>query len=511
MNSPHQREQLPDLLSDALDATQRARVESHLRECAQCARELRQLEQMQAAVAALPAAPVPIRVRAHVRAQLREKPRRAFAMPFAFPLKTSQLAWGGAAIVGAIGLMLLGRPSLQNDSYSQSAPVSETELAAGAARNDSAIQDKATAAKAPQPQTRASDGAMPPKKAALAQPAPGVDVNGKAPKAMAPLPPLPAPPTSTKPRADAPSGAMPSFAFPLAPAPLSPPKIDKSKPRAVAPSASASGASASEPKAKFERGKDGNSKAEVGPAKPDNGATKNTPVAPAKTGRSSPKSSDGNLLSRENSMSRPAGPAAAIIPPPPIAMPAPLPAPSTSFANGAASSAGNNAALEAPNLAKSGMPDMARGRIAPPSAQANRASESSTADAATAAPAASAKWPGGAVKATLAPRAQIEVRGGIPNTKQNVQSFAPPPKFPMMLTFSVAQPIGKARLILLTSGGELTIWRGELNALPAQVRLSQTTIEKARGKSGQTIRARLEQIGGDDNPISSSTLELSVP
>ena len=486
MNSPHQREQLPDLLSDALDATQRARVESHLRECAQCARELRELEQMQAAVAALPAAPVPISVRANVRAQLREKPRHTFALPFAFPLKTSQLAWGGA-VVGAVGLMLLGRPSLQNDAYSPAAPVSETEMAASAARPDSALQDKATAAKAPQP--RASAGAVTSKKAASAKPAPGVDVNGKAPTAMEPLPPLPAPPASVKPRLDSPGGAQPSFAFPQAPAPLSPPKIDRWKSRPVAP-----GASALEPKSNL-RDKDGT-------AKSAGGTMKNAPHAPEEMEKPAPKS-PADTSSQENLMSR-----AGKITAPIVAPPAPIEAPSTSFSNGAASSAGNDAAPEAPRRAKM-IPES--GRIAPPLAPSNRVGESSTADAALATRSDIAKWPGGAVKATLGPRAQTEARGGNPNTKQNVQSFAPPPKFPFVLTFSVAQPIGKARLILLGPGGEQTIWRGELKALPAQVELSQATIEKANGKRGQTIRARLEQIGADDNPTSSSTFELLVP
>ncbi len=490
MNSPHQREQLPDLLSDALDANERARVESHLRECTQCSRELHQLEQMQAAVAALPAAPVPVSVRANVRAQLREKPRRTFAMPFAFPLKTSQLAWGGAAVVGAVGLMLLGRPSLQNDVYSQSAPVSETELAAGAAQSDGAPQDNATAAKASQPS--ASAGAILPKKLVPAKPAPGVDVNGKAPKAMAPLSQLPAPPRSTKPQSDAPGGAMPSFKFPAAPAPLSSPKIDKSKSRPVAPSASES-----EPKSK------------VGPAKPDNGATKNaTPAqtAPEKAGKVAPKSLNDNSA-QENSASRSAGPAAPTIPPIANAMAAPI-TQSEGGANGAASSAGSGAVPQTPRAVK---PNMALGRIAPPSAQKTRAGAVASADAATAAPAASASWPGGKVNATLAPRAQTK-RGD--NERSNAAgnlSFAPPPKFPLVLTIGVAQPIGKARLILLMPGGEQTIWRGELNALPAQVELSQATIEKASGKSGQTLRARLEQISGDDNLISSSTFELLVP
>ncbi len=512
MNSPHQREQLPDLLSDALDANERARVESHLRECAQCARELRELKQIQAAVAALPAAPVPVSVRANVRAQLRERPPRAFVLPFAFPLKTSQLAWGGAAVVGAIGLMLLGRPSLQNDVYSPSAPVSETEMAAGAAKHDgsaqsakpdSAIQDKATGPKAPQP--RASDGAPPPKtapqKPAPVQSAPGVDVNGQAPKAMAPLPSLPAPSISTKPRADANGGAQPSFAFPVAPAPLSPPQINKSKSRAVAP-----GDFEPEPKAKFERENNGRSKAKFGSTKPSDGATKNdSPAqnAPGKVEKPAPKSAEDNSFSQENSVSRATIPAAPIVPP------MAAPAPSTSFANGAASSARNDAAFQAPKAVK---PNRAMGRIAPSAAQTDRASETAgAADMTLAASATSAQWPGGAVKATLSPRAQTQRGDNQRSSAGGNFALAPPSKFPLILTFGVAQPIGKARLILLTPGGEQTIWRGELNALPAQVELSQTTIEKANGKSGQTLHARLEQIGGDDNPISSSTFELPVP
>ena len=491
MNSPHQREQLPDLLSDALTDDERARVESHLRECAQCARELRQLEQMQAAVAALPVAPVPVRVRANVRAQLRQKPQRSFALPFALPLKTSQIAWGGAAVVGAVGLMLLGRPSLQNDSYSRSAPVSETEMAAGAAKSGSAP----SAALAPQ--TDATDGALPPNVAP--KPAtPKADLNGTAPEPMAPLP---APPRPAKPRSDAlandapasdaPGGAMPSFAFPSAPAPLTPPEIDKSNSRSVAPRAL-------EPKPKPKEKNNRNSEATDAPAKPAPRATKmgpQEPNAPKISEQLTPSSSAADSASLQSSVGRSTAPDV----PPMGALPAPM----------ASNNAGKSALSQQPGAAR---PNMTLGRNAPAPADSARKAAGGDAVADFAAPAALAKWPGGAVKATLGSRAQTR-RGDEAESPGTMGRFrlVPPPKFPLVLNFSVANPIGKARLILLTPNGEQTIWRGELNAQTAQVELSQATIEKASGKSGQTLRARLEQIGGDDNPISSSTFELPMP
>ena len=148
MNSPHQREQLPDLLSDALTSSERARVESHLATCEQCARELRALQQMQQTLAALTPATPPERVRANVRAALRQNQKQAWALPSLWPkragktlpfaLPARQLAWGGAVALSAAGLMLLARPSLHNDTFSQSAPVSETQMAERATSSGSA-------------------------------------------------------------------------------------------------------------------------------------------------------------------------------------------------------------------------------------------------------------------------------------------------------------------------------------------------------------------------------------
>ena len=475
MNSPHQREQLPDLLCDALDAAARARVEAHLRQCPQCARELRQLQQMQATIASLPVAPVPSRVRENVRAALREEPRK-FALPFAFPLQTRQLAWGGAAFVCALGLMLLARPSLQqDDAFSQSAPVSESEIAARSARND-APDNAATAPDSPQ--KRARDAA---KSNTSTAPAPQKVL----PAPVAPAPVAPPPIANAQSDNSAPDTNLPSFAFPAAPQPIAPPKTKTPKSRPVAPSdLSAQPPVTVEPK----------------PA-PQSTKTKTAPTA--KIAR---KSSPGPKSTAKTTELAP------------------------TTADGAASNqAKPPAPITAPSMAAEGSSDQNDLAFAPP-AQAPMRARAVPAPLANDGEisqepllkrnggfASSAAWSGGQIEATLAPRTATtrqdkaraeESRAG---GRTNARQLAPPQNAPLVLTLSVAKPIGNARLILLAPNGESTIWRGELNELPVQIEISPATLDKLKAAKIRRLRARLEQIDGAGNPKSSSIFEIPLP
>lgn len=495
MNSPHQREQLPDLLSDALDDTQRARVESHLRECEQCARELRQLQQMQATIASLPVAPVPVSVRAGVRAALREKPRSSFALPFAFPfpLRSRQLAWGGAAVAGAIGLMLLARPALQQDAYTQSAPVDETQLAARADQN-SADHNGATAGEAVKPQTLAPRADNQP--AAKSQAAPKAATRPErkpAPKTIEQLPVLPPPPApvvssapiapqSPQDSAPVPQVRQPDFAFPDAPRPIPKPETNPAKTRPIAPTNQAATA----------RGKTSATPAEKPKVAPKTGAPTTKSALPAP--KSATQSANGAAPSTADS--------------------------SESHSDG--TNARSNAGGIAPDTLRRAHPAPSplakraeRAKVEQPT---DRALAQNNAGSATSAQT-SAQWPGGQIKATLASRADAQSGtrvGGqseaAPATQApRAQAFAPPPQQPLILTVRVANPIGQARLILLTPAGELTVWRGVLNDQVAQIELAPATLDKARAPKGQTVRARLEQIDGDGNPKSSSTFEFTQP
>ena len=300
MNSPHQREQLPNLLSDALEPAERARVESHLEQCAQCQNELRALQGMQAALASLPMQPAPENLRANVLGALRENKQRSRVLPIVnaiglaradkrqrsdarqngkapflplpFALPTRALAWGGAVALGALGLMLLGRPSLQNADMAPQSAKSEADFASGAAptkgapadaqaladngvsaegamAGDSATADAVTTEKA---KPAAPDASTTAKPNAQSQPIPAIVPGTPGADAGAQLPPLPPPPpqdsldrSSVQPEdmAPIPSVSGPSFDLfpPLAPPPKTtarPPKTPTrpGAPPAVAPS-----------------------------------------------------------------------------------------------------------------------------------------------------------------------------------------------------------------------------------------------------------------------------------
>ena len=472
MNSPHQREQLPDVLSDALDATERARVEAHLRQCPQCARELRELQQMQATLASLPVAPVPARVRENVRAVLREEPRK-FALPFAFPLPTRQLAWGGTAVVAAVGLMLLARPSLQQgDAFSQSSPISDSEIAARSARSDGAAPPGNLGSPPKSASSRQNSNnstktrAISPKtqlKPEVAQPAPV------------------APPIADAPADNsAPDAALPSFAFPAPPRPISPPKQPNARPVAPTDSSPAPGAP-SEPSA------------------PKTTTTPQTKIAPKQATAPQTNSPKAQAVAPPKNAppttEEPAPPSDAT-PNARAAPPAPMMAPSLARDNARAEKRDQNGfASDAPGAVAP------RARVAPaPLAQENRASNSAL----------TSNWPGGAVTATFAPRANEARNDTSAGARVNGQ-LAPTRKAPMVLTLSVAKPIGNARLILLAPDGESTIWRGDLNELPAQIEISLSVLDQFKTSKVGKLRARLEQIDGEGNPKSSSVFEIPLP
>ena len=461
MNSPHQREQLPDLLSDALTDTERARVESHLAECEQCARELRALQSMQQSLAALPAATSPDRIRANVRAALRENPEQARnwssflanrersgarrALPFA--LQTRQLAWGGAVAVAAVGLMLLARPSLQNDSLSASAPVSESELAARADQN-------AQSADAP--------------KSSAPAPAPGnarTNKNQKAkPNAKSPQTPASAPPRAVQPENLAP---IPAVEFP----PAETPAIERAPQQTIKPSQTP--------------------RASKKPARP---------LAPPKISQKSESSAQpGGQTEKERDKSAPAT--------------VTQPAPSLVRPNGPATSAENsdrarsNDAATAPGASASGS-NSARSDEPTDHINQNAPAAPVTADGAfQAAPMprqslakASPAWTGGEVTATVT---RVQSLAG--RTR-----LAPETNVPI-LTLSVSKPIGDARLFLRLPDGETQIWSGVVNAIPVKINLDDPALANANLLGGQKIRARLEQIDGEGNPKGSILFDLLWP
>ena len=527
MNSPHQREQLPDLLSDALSPDERARVEAHLQECAQCARELRALRAMQATLTSLPDAPTPASVRANVHAALRADSRQAhrfsalparqqnagnqtneppfepptsrrraprhnalpFALPFALPVP--QLAWGGAAVVATVGLMLLARPSMQNDTSSELAPVSEIEMASRSADKGAAPDENIAPAQAP-----ASRAQKEPKQRVeapkVARSAPGKKVAPAVtlPADVTQLPALPPPPAVPPPRTQPKANTPPRVASET-PAPnLS---------RAQSNSNSDPTQSASRP----DTARDVSAQSKNAPnTRPATGQKVAKPIQPApKTRESSP---DNPASSSGATASAPAAPA---------------PAPSAEVADNSRADAGDR---EGASSFSDGTPagdssDMerptARRAMPAPLPSQSSAFESEAAPVApktranaavtTAQNAASADWPGGQIDATLTRReAEPKARSGA------FASKLASPQPPLLLTWSVAKAIGNARLILLLPSEPQPVWRGSMNALPVQIALPSQT---AKLRPGQKIRARLEQIDGEGNPISSSTFELLVP
>ncbi len=513
MNSPHQREQLPDLLSDALDATERARVESHLAQCAQCARELRALELMQQTLVTLPSVAPPGRVRANVRAALRANKKQVWtlpaflaarqrakkvnqqsaaltssskppqrigspkALPFALPAR--QLAWGGAVAVGAIGLMLLARPALQNGSLSQTAPVGEAELAARAATEQNSAQmddafagsagpaaNGATANSAPGVNNTATgvnndspttnSGKVPttsekPQTKSKATGAPKFAPGSVLPpQSSAELPPLPPPPSrtrTTRPEnfAPAPRNNAPSFDFLPAPPPRSPRNSRPSAPAAIAPAPEAK----SEPPAKSAPPV----QSKLSPAAPPK-----IQNPPTKATRPAPRSADAEARTdarNENDFA-----------------PAPMnEAPRDGASDGAR--VGRRGDSDASTPASSAPPVTSRALEAP--AQKSAANPSPN-------------WMGGDVTATF--------------SKETAENQPP------VLILGVAKAIGNARLILRLPSGETQVWRGSMNAVPLEIKLPNLPDNL---RSGQRIHARLEQTDGVGNPKGSTTFTLLWP
>ena len=472
MNSPHQREQLPDLLSDALEPAERARVESHLAECEQCARELRALQQIQQTLAALPAATPPASLRGNVRAALRENPQQTRALPglwanragnkaLPFALPARQLAWGGAVALGAVGLMLLARPSLHNDALTQSAPVSETQLADRALSGAAAPKDvngSTAVAKIPRVTARSAQTKPKSKKGgsttALA-PKSGARTDGSI-DSVASLPALPrtrvAPSENLEP--------IPTLKAPLPEtfqnvAPAFTRNSDGSKPekrpkamQKPAPRLQNSPA----PKIASDKAtqKQLNGQSEAAPATPSgSGATQANSGIGIAGGRALESARADTALDRNSEA--PAAPA-----PPAIAPPAPMPP---------ASAPPAPASRVAPE-------NMMRSRIAKPDA-----------------------WPGGAVEASIA--------AAPPATKMGRLGATAP-----VLKLRVALAIGNARLFLQLPNGETQVWRGSLNAAPVAIALDKMG---SKVLSGQKIRARLEQIDDEGNPKSSTTFDLVWP
>lgn len=496
MNSHSQREQLTDLLCDALGPTERARVESHLAQCAQCARELRALERMQQTMASLPAATPPARLRENVRATLLEekkqlwalsalRPRRAKtsadatrqrpvkdserigarkALPFALPARS--LAWGGAAAVAAVGLMLLARPSFQNDSTFRSAPTSESELATSADSNvnaGAATDGAADSADAPNtatdltgnsavakpsqtPTTNATNKApadAQTKTAGAPQPA----IDSAAPGSAGALPPRPPSPrprvAQTENLAPLP---QPSFDFfpPLPPAPSAPPRNTKrNNGKKLQPTAPAQTA----PQA---------------PARPAPAQ-----VAPPKTAPQQAPATR-NPPSEAKTRSLPAAP------------PAALPAAGLSADSGAQENADGSRENNFAPAPMNEVPGVSAPRSPVARADEARVARKSGGTKKT------TGWTGGEVIADLK-------RGDTP---------AP------VLTLSVTKAIGNARLLLLLPDGETQVWRGSMNALPIQIKLPELA---GRVRSGQKVRARLEQTSGEGNPTASTTFDVFWP
>ena len=502
MNSPHQREQLPDLLCGALEANERARVESHLAQCEQCARELRALEQMQQSLAALPAEAPPARLRAGVRAALRQNNRqsrglaaflaeraraknaaqsgrpiqsserigaRQFALPFALPAR--QLAWGGAVAVSAIGLMLLARPSLHNGTLSQSAsPVAQADRTAESAdaasdQNAQRATDSAASKKA----TGASKPGVPTKKSSR-------QTNASAPAiaagSNAPLPPLPPPPSQPSPRT---RNSQPNDFAPSPP--VETPAVEPKPKPAPAPPKS------TPPKSMPPRNDTRKPRADE--------STKNAPVAPVKPPgqAAAPVEPSGLATAPKTETAKPAPQAIS-----PASPPSDAPSKADSgkeSSNFAGSSTLGDATADS---ARDNEPKARRSAIAPPapgmSASGAFRKRDETAD----------KWTGGDVAATLR-------RGdaALAAPKRAFINQAP------VLTISVTKAIGNARLFLILPAGEIQVWRGSMNAAPVEITLNNPELERASLRSGQQIRARLEQIDGSGNPIANTTFPLVWP
>lgn len=491
MNSPHQREQLPDLLSDALSDAERARVESHLAQCEQCARELRTLQSMQQSLVALPAATPPDRLRANVRQALRENNKQVWtlssflasraraeksqptdassrpiqsrerigaprALPFALP--TRQLAWGGAVAVAAVGLMLLARPSLQNNPLSATAPVSETELASRAAADQSGQSANA----APDATKNSAISPAP-------QNAKPKDNQKASPKAKNSQSPAIAPPRTVQPEdlAPIPTHEMPAIelAPQAAPRPSQIPRANKKPSRPVAPTQKAA----------------------------------KLPVQSAPAGQQ---------LEQSKKESENPTPATATKPAPALSRPKPAIAP---LANSDASQADNggnvNSYIDTAPSANTSGTDGARGdeqqdrssESAPPPPSVNGTFEAAPMARQGVAQASTA-WMGGEVTATI-DRAQAFAG----RARMAHESNAP------ILTLSVSKAIGDARLFLSLTNGEVQIWDGSMNALPVKIKLDNAALAGANLRPGQKIRARLEQIDGEGNPKGSTTFDLLWP
>lgn len=483
MNSPHQREQLPDLLSDALSDTERVRVESHLAQCAQCTRELRALQLMQQSLVALPAATPPNRVRANVHAALREnnkqvwtfssflanrarsrksqetdanlrpiqsRERNGVRRPFTLP--TRPLAWGGAVAVATVGLMLLARPSLQNDPLSATAPVSETELASRADQSSQA----------------ADMGSDAPKESAIS-PAPKSAKpknNQKSPpKAKNSQSPAIAPPRAIQPEELAPVAALEMPAIETAPQPaLKPqtPRANKKLSRPITPVKKA-------------------------PKLPVQPAPDTQPLEQAKKNSkdSAPATKQAPILSHTN---------------PPLTQPA---SSGASLADNGGQ--GSSRLRTAPSANAPGV-DNARNDQQKDSSS-ERAPLPSANGAFEAAPMA---------RQSLAKASPVWMGGEVTATINRVQAFAgraklaPEPEAPI-LTLSVSKAIGNARLFLRLPNGEVQVWVGSINATPVKIRLDNAALGEANLRSGQKISARLEQIDGEGNPKGSTLFDLLWP
>ena len=486
MNSPHQREQLPDLLSDALGPAERARVESHLARCDQCARELRALQRMQQTMAALPSATPPANLRANVRAALREDKKQRWALaslmgnraksgassgarralPFALP--TRQLAWGGAVAVGAVGLMLLARPSLQNSPTSQMAPASETEFA-----------ERAAAGAPPAPDTNAA-----PTNAA------------KKPGANAPSTKIPgnAKSNASATATDGASGVPDSVTSlpPLAPFPTPRARIEQSATAAPLP---ASQTPLFEPAPKIAPAPSG---------KTDASQSQKKPVAPAPMGQ----------IDADKSQKRPDAPASTTQAAPPTKSNPPTQAPLGRAAVPGQAPAlrdliqGETSLSQAPTNSETedapSSADLSAESAGAPDAARTRAHSRSDGGAAFAAPPMTNRP--ALAPAPVAPQKSLTSNnwagGAVEFQLKRTDNQAP------VLTLGVELAIGNARLVLLLPQGETVVWRGSMNAAPVEIKLP-TLAGKAR--SGQKIRARLEQINGEGNPKGSTTFDLLWP
>ena len=491
------------LLCDALSPNERAAVEAHLEQCPNCARELRALRLTRETLASLPASPTPDRVRANVRAALLHPPRRRFAWPLVWPLPfalgapTRQLAWGGALAVSAIGLMLLARPlqhsSSSNTPASESAPLQSAGKTVGASAQKPVAVSSAPAKSTPAKTAPVANGSnsnalfsdghakwvRPKGTAKLPQPA---KIEGVAPQRA----PRVAPPGAV---------AAPSDAF--------------------------SNGTASTAKTRNK----------IGPATEKSSAAKSPPAQPSAveparaTARARPKlaapAPKTNVL--KPPLTAPASPSA------PAAVP-----------SGAASLAKSSGPTSAGLAGSSGEPPA---RVAGNQKQSAAPSAIARADGAFQMRLAQT-WTGGAVTATLT-RGALAGDGvarlgvGEPNsrgTSENAPAAAPasaaplkgpPPPAPVTamrggasvavvdapvtLTLRAVRSVGAARLLLLAPDRETEIWRGTLGTAPVEIPLQNPVLQQLSPKSGQKIRARLEQINGQGESAQSLPLELTWP